>query len=144
MLLCLIGLVLYSREKITTAQTNFIAYQPPIQPPTEPLSQPRTQPQLRSSRLGSQLRHAHEELASTQARVQDLENILGLTERWVPGSEAWERAAALTDQRQFRKCVDELESLVVSRIFELMKMNMAGTGEFLLLHLPRLLRNSVM
>lgn len=84
-----------------------------------------------NSRLGLQLSHAHEEFANTQTRVQDLETILGLTERWVPGSEAWEKAAALTDQRRFRKCVDELESLVVSRIFELTKMNMAQTGEFL-------------
>lgn len=75
-----------------------------------------------------QIIHAQEEYAITQAQVHHLETLLGLTERWVPGSEAWEKAARLTDQRRFRKCADELKSLVVSRIFELSKMNMAQTG----------------
>lgn len=117
-------------------QSSFIPYQlpSPLGPSQEHGPSAPARPK-QQNRQGLQLLHAREEHAATQARIHDLETVLGLTERWVPGSKAWESAAALAAQRTFRKCVDELESLVVSRIFELTKMNMAQTGTDLLVFL---------
>ena len=60
--------------------------------------------------------------------VQDLENKLGISRRWVPGDPEWENAERLVSNRKYQRVVDHLEGLVVVRIFELGKMNRAGTG----------------
>lgn len=40
----------------------------------------------------------------------------------------WKQAAVLVSKRRYQRALDELEALVVSRMFELTKMNMAQTG----------------
>ena len=57
---------------------------------------------------------------------------LGITSRWKPGDVEWQNAGCLVAQRKYRCALDHLESLVVARIFELGKMNRAGTGELLI------------
>ncbi|KAF8146282.1 hypothetical protein K438DRAFT_1455939, partial [Mycena galopus ATCC 62051] len=60
--------------------------------------------------------------------VQDLEVQLGITTCWVPGSEEWEKAAKIVSSRRYQRTLDQLQGLVVARIFELTKVNMSGTG----------------
>jgi hypothetical protein len=62
--------------------------------------------------------------------TDDLERRMGLTERWTSDSEEYRSAAAYLDNRQFIRAVDELEGLVVQRLFELLKAHLAGTGEY--------------
>lgn len=64
--------------------------------------------------------------------IHDLESKLGILpeERWVPSSAEWATTAEKVRLRDYRKKLDHLESLVVSRIFELSKMNMPQTGEY--------------
>jgi hypothetical protein len=62
--------------------------------------------------------------------TDDLERRMGLTERWTSDSEEYRSAAAYLDNRQFIRAVDELEGLVVQRLFELSKAHLAGTGEY--------------
>ncbi|KAJ7021959.1 hypothetical protein C8F04DRAFT_1312196 [Mycena alexandri] len=59
--------------------------------------------------------------------VEDLERRLdiGAGERWTPGSEEWVAAATLTREYQYRKSLDRLQSLIVARLLELSKANMA-------------------
>lgn len=62
-------------------------------------------------------------------RLHILEQKLGLEgDRWTESSPEYQQAAVLVSQRRYRRCLDELEALVVSRIFELTKMNMSQTG----------------
>jgi hypothetical protein len=63
--------------------------------------------------------------------IHDIEHKLGIKpeERWLPSSEAWAVAAEKVRLRGYRKCLDHLESLVVSRIFELSEVNMPQRGE---------------
>lgn len=63
--------------------------------------------------------------------IHDIEHKLGITpdKRWLPSSEAWAATAEKVRLRTFRKCLDHLESLVVSRIFELSDANMPQRGE---------------
>lgn len=64
--------------------------------------------------------------------VEDLERRLdiGAGERWTPGSEEWVAAATLAREYQYRKSLDRLQGLIVSRLLELSKANMVETGQF--------------
>lgn len=62
-------------------------------------------------------------------RVHTLEQKLGLEgKRWTEDSPEYQQAADLASRRRYQRCLDELEALVVSRVFELTKMNMSQTG----------------
>ncbi|KAJ3832901.1 hypothetical protein F5878DRAFT_547471, partial [Lentinula raphanica] len=62
------------------------------------------------------------------ADVQALEQKLEISVRWVPGCEAWEQAKRMVKEAEYRKALDKLEQLLVSRIFEMSRLNIAGTG----------------
>lgn len=79
-------------------------------------------------RLETQRRHALERYSSTLDAVQDLERRLDVTERWEAGTEMWEAAAIMVGKRRYQRVLDQLQGLVISRMFELTKMNMSGTG----------------
>ena len=74
-------------------------------------------------------RHALEKHDKDLAVVHALELRLGGISRWVVGSPEFEEAAKLVSMRKYQRCLDDLEGLVVARIFELTKMNRSQTGE---------------
>ncbi|KAJ7214578.1 hypothetical protein GGX14DRAFT_359992 [Mycena pura] len=86
-----------------------------------------------TSRIESQRWHAQEVHAKTLAAVQDLELRIGVSARWIPGDADWEAASKMVSERRYRRALDHLERLVISRMFELTKVNMAGTGTSLIL-----------
>ena len=55
--------------------------------------------------------------------------MLGIDRRWTIDTEEWKRVDKSWAEREFDKSIDRLEGLVISRIFELEKMNHAGTCE---------------
>lgn len=57
-----------------------------------------------------------------------LENQLRLRERWESDSEEYQSIKSKVVERQYRRALDELERLVVQRLFELTKLNLSGTG----------------
>ncbi|KAJ3794622.1 hypothetical protein GGU11DRAFT_879728 [Lentinula aff. detonsa] len=77
-----------------------------------------------------QMANAQEMEAKLLLDVQSFEERLELRrdQRWVNGSEEWKQAAELVSTAKYRKALDRLEGLIVARIFELSKMNLAGTG----------------
>ncbi|KAJ3765531.1 hypothetical protein FB446DRAFT_655158, partial [Lentinula raphanica] len=60
--------------------------------------------------------------------IQALEQKLEIVVRWVPGCDAWESAKKMVKEAEYRKALDRLEQLLVSRIFEMSRLNVAGTG----------------
>ena len=58
-----------------------------------------------------------------------MEKRLNVTSRWLPGSDEWKVAAEKVSVRQYQRCLDTLEGLVVARMFELTRMNMSQTGK---------------
>ncbi|KAF8308652.1 hypothetical protein F5887DRAFT_1068103 [Amanita rubescens] len=74
--------------------------------------------------------------------IHDIEHKIGIKpeERWLPSSKAWAVAAEKVRLRNYRKCLDHLESLVVSQIFELSKANMPQTGYNLRIQIRNALR----
>ncbi|KAK1217449.1 hypothetical protein PQX77_019914 [Marasmius sp. AFHP31] len=60
--------------------------------------------------------------------VADWEVEHGISERWTPESPEYLSAEKGLVHRQYRHALDELERLVVQRLFELTKLNMSGVG----------------
>ncbi|KAI5994652.1 hypothetical protein EDD15DRAFT_2165753 [Pisolithus albus] len=85
-------------------------------------------------------RHAMENFEKDLKIVQDLEVKLGIMKRWVPEDEEWQTAGRLVANRKYQRCLDQLESLIVARIFELSKMNQGGTGYKLRKHIAMALK----
>jgi hypothetical protein len=48
---------------------------------------------------------------------------------WVAGDEDWIKAAEMVGKRRYQRALNQLQGLVVARMFELCKMNMSGTGK---------------
>lgn len=82
----------------------------------------------RTASLETARRNALEKRDNLVIHAQDLEKRLEVETRWTPGDERWNAAAVLVEQSTYRRCVDQLESLIVARMFDLSKMNMARTG----------------
>jgi hypothetical protein len=49
--------------------------------------------------------------------------------RWLPDSDAYKATQTLLVERSYRRAVDNLERLVVQRLFELTKLGMNGVGK---------------
>ncbi|KAI6007027.1 hypothetical protein EDD15DRAFT_2383928 [Pisolithus albus] len=85
-------------------------------------------------------RHAQENYEKDLKAVHELEGRLEITRRWVPEDEEWQVAARLVANRKYQRALDNVERLVVSRIFELSKMNQSGTGYKLRKHIGKALQ----
>ena len=51
-----------------------------------------------------------------------------IDDRWLPGSDIYKETQKLLAERSYRRAVDNLERLVVQRLFELTKLGMNGVG----------------
>ncbi|KAJ6459907.1 hypothetical protein C8R45DRAFT_1056176 [Mycena sanguinolenta] len=91
-------------------------------------------------RLETQRRHALETFSKTLAAVQDLEVRLGVVRRWEPEDAEWVAAANMVVNRRYQRALDELEGLVVARMFELSKAHMSDTGYKLRKHIAKALQ----
>lgn len=63
-----------------------------------------------------------------EEEVQRYEEEHGIVERWTENSEAYQQASKLLVERSYRRALDNLERLVVQRLFELTKLGMSGLG----------------
>ncbi|KAG6818274.1 hypothetical protein H0H93_006352 [Arthromyces matolae] len=85
-------------------------------------------------------RHALENMEKDLTVVQELEKRLKITTRWSSTGDDWARAAEMVAKRRYQRCLDTLEALVVSRMFELSKMNLSQTGYKLRKHIAAALK----
>ncbi|KAI0059807.1 hypothetical protein BV25DRAFT_1808428 [Artomyces pyxidatus] len=67
--------------------------------------------------------------------VDDYELRLDINERWLPTSPKYRRVIDYIKRKDFILAVDALEGLVIQRLFELAKANIAGTGYKLRKHI---------
>ncbi|KAI5981234.1 hypothetical protein EDD15DRAFT_2380028 [Pisolithus albus] len=72
--------------------------------------------------------------------MQELERKLNISQHWVPEDKEWQNAGHLVANREYCCTLDNLESLVVAWLFELTKMNRAGTGYKLWKHVAKALQ----
>lgn len=85
-------------------------------------------------------RHIREKYDEALSVVHSLESQLGIRDRWLPGSELRLAAAKKLAMRQYQRALDTVEHLVVSRIFELTKMNQPGLNYHLRKHIAKALK----
>jgi hypothetical protein len=67
-------------------------------------------------------------LQRAEKHVTQLEEQLQIQDRWDKDSPDYQAAEEEMAHRRYRLALDELERLVVQRLFELSKLNMTGTG----------------
>lgn len=72
---------------------------------------------------------AYTKLQNAETLVCDLETSLQITERWTPTSPEYQKFYQENVTTKYRATIDELERLVVMRLFELTKMSNSGTGK---------------
>ncbi|KAK0503746.1 hypothetical protein EDD18DRAFT_1305633 [Armillaria luteobubalina] len=74
--------------------------------------------------------------------VQDLEQLLNISpdECWMVGCEKWAENEQQVAMRTYHQRLDRLEGLIVSRIFELTKMNISHTGYKMRKHIGKALQ----
>ncbi|KAG1791119.1 uncharacterized protein HD556DRAFT_1445641 [Suillus plorans] len=78
---------------------------------------------------------AYRKLLVEMNAVDDLERRMAITERWQPDDPKYKEALAYLTNRQFIRVIEQLQGLVVQRLFELAKANIAGTGYKLRQHI---------
>lgn len=64
--------------------------------------------------------------------VDDFEHHHGINERWVSSDPQYIQAHEYCSQRHFTWVVEELEGLVIQRLFELSKANLSGTSAIMI------------
>jgi len=62
--------------------------------------------------------------------VVELEVTLGVENRWTFASPAYQETLKYMAMRKYHQALDKLQKLVIQRLFELHKLNLARTGEY--------------
>ena len=111
---------------------DFVQYTPATISPEPVLTNSKRKPQS----IESKLRNAQDKHEAATKILEAIEEKLGVAQRWTVESDEYKKAQVLYNRRRYQCCVDELEGLVVARLFELTKVNMAQTGECTLQSMP--------
>jgi hypothetical protein len=94
------------------------------------ITAPMTSSQLHN--LVLQARHrvdsAYTKLQNAETLTCEIENNLNIQERWTISSPEYQKFHEENIRTDYQTALDELERLVVMRLFELTKMSMSGTG----------------
>ncbi|KAJ8580560.1 hypothetical protein M405DRAFT_708220, partial [Rhizopogon salebrosus TDB-379] len=72
---------------------------------------------------------AYAKLQNAEAFTAHTEMQLQIEERWEIGGDAYNQYKQEASLRQYRVALDDLERLVVMRLFELSKLSLSGTGQ---------------
>ncbi|KAJ3831964.1 hypothetical protein F5878DRAFT_548847, partial [Lentinula raphanica] len=116
------------QERLREARSNF-RVETGLAAPPQPLQRPGDST-FSVHMTERQMMKEQEVEAKLLADVQSFEDRLGLRrdQRWKSDSEEWRKAEELVQHAKYQKALDKLEGLIVQRIFELSRMNVAGTG----------------
>ena len=82
--------------------------------------------------LRTKVRTTFERYDAALKRVTLIEEELGIEKRWIPGDAEYVSAAKDLQERKYFHALDNLENLVIQRMFELTKLSMSGLGMSLL------------
>lgn len=81
------------------------------------------------ARLEADRRAAMDQQLVAIRAVTDLEAKLGLTARWTPDHPEYRETIDYMRQRDYQRALDQIQQLVVQRLFELSKANLSGLGK---------------
>lgn len=81
--------------------------------------------------LEGQRRALTEQRDNLMLEIAELEVALNITRRWQPSDAAYAETNQYIATRKYRLALAKLQGLVIQRLFELQKMNLAQTGKAL-------------
>jgi hypothetical protein len=84
---------------------------------------------------GRALQSATRAIDRHEKRVNTLEDQLNISSRWSPTTPEYIDVERDLTYRKYRLALDDLERLVVQRLFELTKLNILETGTYISPHL---------
>ena len=127
---CIKLLMAVSRDQLNASTASFLAtarrdYQffPPENGPTEYAAD-----LSRTRKIETCRRHLDQRRRDLEIHIAGLEIQLQLDDPWTPTHPAYIRTEQYIATHKYQKALRTLQRLVVQRLFELHKMNLAGTG----------------
>lgn len=97
------------------------------------LSQPYSHDLSTTRKLETERRYALELRESCLKEIIAIEVNMGIEKRWDPSSPEYLETLGYLSTRTYQRALEELQRLVIQRLFELHKMNISATGESLTL-----------
>lgn len=88
----------------------------------------------KTRKIETDRRYLDERRKVLSLEVADLEVHLGVASRWQPSDAQYMRVAKYIATRTYQRALANLQRLVVHRLFELHKMNLAQTGTLAFVH----------
>lgn len=82
-----------------------------------------------TQKLETKRRHLIDKLETAKLRVLEMEVQMGIVHRWTPADKEYREMLQYSRERDYHRAFNTLKKLVVQRLFELQKLNLAGTGE---------------
>ena len=92
-----------------------------------------SQQSSQTMRTESQRRDAQDWLAEARKEVLELEAVLEITDCWTPANPEYEKAMRAMSMKKYQESIDKLEELVCQWLFELHKLNLSQTGNWMCL-----------
>ncbi|KAJ7890953.1 hypothetical protein B0H14DRAFT_3081615 [Mycena olivaceomarginata] len=85
-------------------------------------------------------RHAIEQRNRDIELVEDLEQKLGVETRWTSDSPQWTATDAALKKHKYLDALDEIEQIILARLFEMTKVHQSGTGYKMRSHIAKALQ----
>ncbi|KAE9385347.1 hypothetical protein BT96DRAFT_1007129 [Gymnopus androsaceus JB14] len=115
------------QARLTEARDSWRSYKP---------NDGRNQGPALEKRCWNEMENERKLIADCQA----LEWRLEIRERWMKGSDKWCLAKKMVKEAGYRKALDKLEGLLVAPMFEMTRLNVAGTGYKMRKHIATALK----
>ena len=116
--------------RLEKANVRFITLTPDNFHTAAPLlSQPYTHDLSTTRKLESERHYAIELHKKYLKQIVDMEVSMGIEMRWDPLTPEYMETLGYLSTRKYHRALEELQRLVVQRLFELHKMNISATGE---------------
>ena len=80
------------------------------------------------TKITTQSRTTHQRWLAKNKEVLRYEEMHNIEVRWAPTMQEYEDGLVLVRERKYRRAIDDLERLVVQRLFEMTKLGMNGVG----------------
>jgi hypothetical protein len=100
--------------------------------PSNPTSPPATYGSelSRTRRLESERRYRQERQDRLLRQVLELEVQMGIDKRWTPDTPEYIETARYVHDRRYHQALNNLQRLVIQRLFELHRLNLSGIGMY--------------
>lgn len=92
-------------------------------------SQPYTQDRSATRKLETSHRYCLELRDSYLMQIVQMEAGMGIERRWDPTTPEYQETLGYMSVRTYHRALEELQRLVIQRLFELHRMNISSTGE---------------